>query len=437
MKVLYVSDNRCRGNFGCRATSTALSQIIGREFEIVGHISGRFTNKKTGPLVVNKRWSQKKYANISKMKHFLAYSEFYSKFFKYFDKEKYFFGKHDFADFDFDNMTDYFINCLPANKHISEFDLRQYDFDIMIVNGEGSFIFATPAWRECIILSWLMSWAMKMGKKVYYLNGMVSDDPNSSHNSDAIKAIRPVLEKCEIMQVRELYSYNYAKKYFPNANIVLKPDALFSWQKLINDNFKIIDGKYFTPFPFEDDQSYFEFNFSKPYILICGSSSSLISRNIKETIDSYSMLGCEIKEKFPNHMVYFIQSCEGDEFLKEVSKKTRIPLIHMETNIIVVGKILANADLFITGRYHPAILASLGGTPCVFMSSNSHKTLSLQHLLEYEKPTEYSCVPNESIIASIIGDSVKKITDLDLRKKIYDRAKILSDEANTIASLIK
>lgn len=43
MKVIYVGDNRNRGNFGCRATSTALSQIIEQEHEIVGTVYGKYT----------------------------------------------------------------------------------------------------------------------------------------------------------------------------------------------------------------------------------------------------------------------------------------------------------------------------------------------------------------------------------------------------------
>ena len=50
MKIVYVGDNRHRGNFGCRATSTALSQIISEENEIVGRIYGDYTNVDTGEL---------------------------------------------------------------------------------------------------------------------------------------------------------------------------------------------------------------------------------------------------------------------------------------------------------------------------------------------------------------------------------------------------
>ena len=44
MKIVYVGDNRNRMNFGCRATSTALSQIISMDHKIVGRVHGNFRN---------------------------------------------------------------------------------------------------------------------------------------------------------------------------------------------------------------------------------------------------------------------------------------------------------------------------------------------------------------------------------------------------------
>lgn len=54
MKIVYVGDNRNRGNYGCRATSTALSQIISKENEIVGRVYGDYTNTNTGNLFFSK-----------------------------------------------------------------------------------------------------------------------------------------------------------------------------------------------------------------------------------------------------------------------------------------------------------------------------------------------------------------------------------------------
>ena len=84
---------------------------------------------------------------------------------------------------------------------------------------------------------------------------------------------------------------------------------------------------------------------------------------------TYTNLVNKLKEL--NKEIYLVEVCEGDHFLRDVAKLTNTKLIPMDTPIIAAGKILANARIFISGRYHPAILASLGGTPCVFMSSNS------------------------------------------------------------------
>ena len=50
MNIVYVGDNRNRGNFGCRATSTALSQLVGSENTIVGRVTGRYTHENNGNL---------------------------------------------------------------------------------------------------------------------------------------------------------------------------------------------------------------------------------------------------------------------------------------------------------------------------------------------------------------------------------------------------
>lgn len=437
MKVLYVSDNRCRGNFGCRGTSTALSQIIEKKHTIVGYISGRVTNWNPGNLVFKKNWSSQKYINLSKKKYWSYISIIYYMFHRFMAKKHFFLGKYDFINYDFEKSINNLIRCIPANPFLKEFDLRQYDFDAMVVNGEGSFIFATPPWRESMILSMLMYWAQKMGKKVFFLNSMLSDDPNSEHNEKTICAVKNIFKKCNVVQVREMTSFAFGKKYFCDSNIVFKPDALFSWYPLINDDFDIKNGRYIMPFGKETNEFYYKYDFTKPYILICGSSSSKISKNLTETINIYTRLTNKIKEEYTDYNVFLIQACEGDEFLNEVAKRTNTLLIPMETPIVAVGKILSKASLFFTGRYHPAILASLGGTPCVFMSSNSHKTKSLQDLLNYKVKIEFSCEPSDDEIKQMILLGKKYLSDNDIRTCIKNKSYALSLEANTIGDLIK
>lgn len=438
MRILYVSDNRCRGNFGCRATSIALSQLIGKENQIVGHISGAYTNWNCGNLVVNNNWSHKRYQRLSKNKKWDKIASIVYHFHRLIDGKKFFFGKHDFISYDLDKSIENYKKCLIANPHIAEYNLDNYDFDAMVVNGEGSFIFSDIPWRESLIITMLMHWAQMKGKKVFFMNAMLSDDPNSKHNDKMIRVVSEVFKKCEVIQVREYSSFEYAKKHFPDIDkLYLKPDALFTWYKFINDDFKVLNGMYHIPFKYETDENFWQFDFKQPYILICASSSSLIMSNVSKAIDVYTNLVEKTKTEFPGHNVFLIITDWGDNFLKDVSKRTNVPFIPTETNILTVGKIISNASLFITGRYHPAILGALGGTPCVFMGSNSHKTFSLQILLNYKEPKEYSCLPSNDEIVQIIKDGKFLLEQgQELRDKIKEKTKELSIEANSIQELV-
>lgn len=440
MKIVYVGDNRHRGNFGCRATSTALSQIISEENEIVGRIYGDFTNVDTGNLFFWQHFPKKIYTSLSKKKHLEHFRKMFYLSARALKHGHYFFSNFDFIDYDFDKSIENLIKCIPANPNLKDFDLRQYDFDALVVNGEGSFIFATPAWRECLVEAMLMYWAEKLGKKVYYLNGMLSDDPYTKRNQKCIDVVKPVFEKAEVISVREQYSYNYAKENFQNINLKYHPDALFSWYDIVNDDFKVNNGKYFMSIKGATDESFKNLDFSKDYILLSGSSSvGLASKgNEKLVIDTYVNLVKRVKQEFNNYNVFLVEVCEGDSFLNEVAKETDTPIIPIDTPIVAVAKILANSKLFISGRYHPAILASLGGTPCVFMSSNSHKTKSVQEILEYEEINEYNVLPDDEECTRIIKDGKEKLLKGDnLRFKIKDRCLVLSKETRKQKDLLK
>ncbi|MEY8687640.1 polysaccharide pyruvyl transferase family protein [Bacteroides sp. AN502(2024)] len=440
MKVVYVGDNRNRGNFGCRATSTALSQIIERNNIIVGTITGRYTNNDTGELFFYKYLPAGVYKWLGKKKRWSQLKSAFYLFIRLIRLGR----QYIFSNFDYlceDNIEESlsnFIKCLPANPQLNEFDLRNYDFDALIVNGEGSFIFRVPAWRESVNELMLMYWALKMGKKVYYMNGMLSDDPFTKRNDAFIKVAKPIFENAEILGVREDYSLKYANEQFPNANIKEFPDALFTWYDMINDGFKVPNGKYVMGMTGASNSSFTKYDFTKPYILVSGSSSiGKATNDIEEAISIYSKLVEEIRNSF-QQKVFLIEVCEGDSFLRTVGERTKTDVIAIDTPILAAAKILANADVYISGRYHPAILASQGGTPCVFMSSNSHKTISLQELLNYKKVHEYYVLPSDTEIQEMISDAKDAISQgQSLREDIKQRAAVLSRLANQMEEIIK
>ena len=210
------------------------------------------------------------------------------------------------------------------------------------------------------------------------------------------------------------------------------------WYDFVNDNHKVENGKYYMGPSGANDSTFTEYDFTKPYICVAGSSSvGLASKDSKRIISVYSNLVRKIKDAF-DYKVYLVEVCEGDAFLRDVAENTETDLVPIDTPIIAAAKILANAKVFISGRYHPGILASLGGTPCVFMSSNSHKTRSLQELLKYENIIEYPVLPSDEDCDQMIKAAKEKIEyGENLRNKILNRVWELSQDAKTIADLIQ
>ena len=439
MKVVYVGDNRNRGNYGCRGTSTALSQLIGKNNEIVGRITGRYDFFDTGELYCVKGKNEEFYTRKSRHKLWKYEKRFLHYYHRFLDRGgRYLLGKHDFASLDFEEAINNLIACIPANPLMKEFDLRQYEFDALVVNGEGSFIFAEKPWRESVIEAMEMYWAKKMGKKVFYLNGMLSDDPHSNHNQKTIDAMQKVFKSCDEVCVREYESLKYAYKYFPGIKVKLFPDALFTWYDVINDAHRVENGRYYIPHSKECDEAYYNYDFTKPYACISGSSAIMegCNENIELAIQAYAKL-VEMAKKKLKMNIFLVHVDEGDEFLNKVSEITNTPIVAMDTPLVAAAKILANARVYISGRYHPAIMAALGGTPCVFMSSNSHKTRSIQELLNYKEIKEYNLVPNDEECNLILRDALLKIEQAGLRDRIKERAYVLNIQAKELANIVK
>lgn len=133
----------------------------------------------------------------------------------------------------------------------------------------------------------------------------------------------------------------------------------------------------------------------------------------------------------------FVQPCTGDDFVPAVSKQCDVVYVPAETNIYWGSRILANSSVYITGRYHPSIMASFGGVPQVMLSSNSHKTRSLQVLLGEENPVVYPIASGENTI-DLIVKSTKEALDEDPenRKSRIKRVEELGKQASLLGEQI-
>ena len=138
------------------------------------------------------------------------------------------------------------------------------------------------------------------------------------------------------------------------------------------------------------------------------------------------------------YRVYLTENDSPDSFLHLVAREKGIGLIPVNTPILTCGSVLAHARLFISGRYHPSIFASLGGTPCIFLSSHAHKMRSIARVLEYENSVEFSSFPSDREIAEIVSTARSYLNQGErLRTRIREVSKARCDEAMRLPGYLK
>lgn len=392
MKIFYVGDFRALPNWGCRSTGVALAEMLSSNHTIVYSV-GVESLHYTG-------WGQ--YAEPSIRYGGIMPRRVYDLFWRarkrfprladrYFEIERKLGSKFDFICESPDESVECFHRARKHNLWLNQFYDALEDADAVVFNGEGTMIFSTPARRDVLFNLFMISLAKSLGKKVFFVNAMFSDCTNSSRNDATAHLTAQMLEKCDAVACRDGVSYEFVRESAPSAHLSAIPDALFSWKSRVQGAAQQISLNPDVILPYGFEKLIGKFNFSMPYICLSGSSGSRQCRN--RYIEAYSQVAKKLMAF--GHPLYLVCTCQWDDYLIDVGRMLSLPVIPYQIPVMAGAAILANARVFVSGRFHPSILASLGGTPCVFLSSNSHKTLSLQAVLKYPRSQMFSDVPSD------------------------------------------
>ena len=430
-KILYIGDNRNRNNWGCRGTSIALSQILSSKFDISYVISGEYISDQ---IWIEETPFENTFDFFQRVSNKLSISNSLS---NSFIKAKRKFSRSYGLGFDFivecpENSVKNLIEYKHKNQKLEFIYESVKSCDVVVINGEGDMIFTTPTRRKLLFLLMVIELADYLDKPVFYVNAMVSNDPEGKRNEETVNASIRCLEKCQLVALRDPESLEIVNSFKANINSQLVPDALFTWQHYFNQNNLPNNGDFIIPFP-EADEYFGKFDFSQPYICIGGGSGAI--RDKEKAAIEYVKLVEKIKKL--GLKVYLVENCQGDTFLRKVAAVTDTAIVPVHVPILLGGAVLANARLFISGRYHPSIFASLGGTPCIFFDSNSHKTRSLQRVLVYENTEVFSPFPTVEECENIFYLAKEILGDGDTRRNSIKKiAKKRAEESRRIINFI-
>ncbi|MGF1531869.1 MAG: polysaccharide pyruvyl transferase family protein [Puniceicoccaceae bacterium] len=397
MKILYVGDNSDRSNWGCRATSIALSEIVSKEHEIIGVIKGREVGQwdmtpiswgGRGPTRILKKIDRVFSDGSKGVKKRLGV-------------------KDDFISIDTDKSISNFEKIFGKFKHLQKIKHWVDQCDGIVVNGEGGYILSSPPRRDHLFFNFMVGYAQYRRKRTFVVNGMLSPCPKTGTNLESKEQTFKLFEACDYLCFRDPYSLDLYRELGGKRNADFIPDALFSWCSDASrylENARGMLGDH-MPFGRENLRGIKDFDLSKPFIALGGSSSAAWDQ--ESAFQSY--LGLASKLKNLDLPIVCVVTCGGDRFLERVCRDLELPLVPERIPVRLGCGILGRASMFVSGRYHPSILASLNGTPCVFLSSNAHKTRSLQRVLEYSEEREFESLPDDNASEDIVEHVQKRI----------------------------
>jgi len=421
MKLFYVGDNRTSVNWG-RGASIALDQLLSESFDITGRVTGDFFDLSSAPAGYVGTFLPARYYAFSRGL-FLRRER---RPFAWYIKLEQLFGAQDFISEDPVKSVD----NLLAHKHRYLALARIYEqtaaADLLVIDGDGDIIFATPPRRTTLFLLAMIELGMRLKKPVFLVNSMISDCPLTGRNKTTLAAAKRLLEQCRAVVLRDPESLEYVQQKMPGANSRYIPDSLFTWFPLYANTSSRppANGDFLLPHP-EKSEYWGKLDFSHPYICIGG--GALASSQPAQSVDCYCRLVDAVRELGFN--VYLTENDSPDYFLQRVAEMKGIGIVPTDSPILMCGSVVAHARLFISGRYHPSIFASLGGTPCIFLGSHAHKMASLSRVLEYSEHCEFNAFPDDSEIGRIVALARQYLDQGDgLRARIRQVAQLRYEE---------
>lgn len=264
-----------------------------------------------------------------------------------------------------------------ASERLVELHEAIVSGDELVVNGEGDFILKERLTLMRTIAT--MRAAKMLGKPVHLLNSILSHAPAPPNNEQLfVDEVGSTLEMCDSIVYRDPHSLALHREYYPTLSATWAPDALFSWSDYARTGLSRRDA--FSPetegLPVPVQRL---LTCGEPYVVLSGTSRyGLKPEPFRRTVNALAQ-----KLQKQGIATVFASTDEPDRALADALDGTGIACVDPKVPLTAAARLLWNAEVIVSGRYHPSILASLGGTPFVLMASNSHKTKSLYDVVPF------------------------------------------------------
>ena len=424
LNVLFISDARVTKNWGCRGTSASIVRLldgVASEIESIPNLD-KFYN----PIRLSFLGWWPKSIPDRRLTAIIV------RILKRLNLHDAFIQKLSLNQLSVSQIVERMYQCRASDKKVDSIFNKITACDVVIVNGEGDFIF-DPNRSTRFMLAAFIKIAQESRKKVYLINAMFSKAPGQEIDKAGEVDTIEVLQSCDKILVRDRDSLSVLRFLRVDAGAEFCPDALFEIGPRVDLASSCCRQVPELLVPCHAEERFTPIDLSSPYIALGGSSA--ISKSDPSIAKSmYRKLLIRMRGEQLN--VVLFQSCTGDQWLVELAEELSIPCVLVEAPLAAYSGFLGGAEVILSGRYHPSVIASSVGVPIVPLASNSHKMRALQKDMGYGDGTEFSFPPAEDEINKIVETLLAYKSNSKLKSQIMTRSEAFQKELkNTYAVL--
>ena len=412
--ILLINDTSDQNNWGCQGTSRGLRTLLSRDVQ--------------GPNIdaIRLNWIRKRYRRWTvgpfRGKHYEAYSgdpnRRRSLGARVVNRIRY----HASAEADpypisgggFDAKAMQWLDGV-AGPAAEDFIRRANEADIVVLNGEGSVFGNARKGVNALFLAYLAKRYLR--RPTIAINQTVHLGDTGSAMLGIVQRVFPLMDA---LAVREPRSKAHLEEIGTGKRTELVPDALFSLFDCLRSS---ISGDWQEqPAPDAD------------YVCI-GGSSILAHTAPWRPISFYEDLVNALKRRVGS--VVLVAKDRDDWFLENVARRCGGVYFGPDHSLEDFFSLVARAQLFITGRYHHIIFASMAGCPFLPFNANTHKIEGVCELLNWHRTTPYDLTDPVREFESLVAECDRLLDSHDARSRaLVERSQVLSRQTGRISELV-
>jgi polysaccharide pyruvyl transferase WcaK-like protein len=410
LKVFFVNDTSDSKNWGCRATTAALRKMV--EQSQAAQITHTLFLKRMSlreRYVSSKKIQQVEQMAVTATRH-LPVGKSMANYVNTRYLQPVWSWLAGIRDSVPESYTEFstFANKVIADELFTPEKQALENCDLVVINGEGSIYDRQRKGRMMLFIAYLAK--VHFNKPCILVNHTA--DLRDPVMTDMATQVYPLLDD---VIFREPLSAEAGRSLGRSSDDSLAADAAFTYRPIDAATLADVASRdgYFSIFP----DSAVGFDPGKPYICVGGSSIYLrADRPAYDPIPGFQDL-CKKLQKYVAPVVLTVPCPTDEKIFRPIARSLNLPLIALTTPTQQAVDILGNAAAYISGRWHPSIMALTGGTPIITLTANTYKTQALMQQIELDAPTFDALMLHKEV-----GDIV------DLAKVYLEQGEVLRDQ---------